>query len=876
MTHQGCSTTLNSQRRLIATGTAIALYALLAIGLTWPLAAHFGTHVPGDGGDDPALTWNLWWVKHALLQGHDLFRCDYLFFPIGVNLAFYTLTTLNGALSIPLQELLGLVPAANVLLLSSFVLSALGAYLLGRAIRLKPAASFLLGVFYAFCAPRFFYAALGQFNIASAQWLPFAALYITRFTDPQRRYRSAALAGLFLALQSWAELTYAAFLSLFLAMFLAWRWGARVRQKALGEALRETGCVLLAGALVMLATAPLLLRMLSEIRAEGDFTCVDGGFADAFSADVAGFLFPTELHPLLGRAIERFSSIQDRDKAQQLYFGWSIWILAAIGLSKRRDRQDRFFWLLCTAIFLWLSLGPVLKVNGTRFNGVPMPFRLLQDLPLWRANRYPSRFGVPLVLCLGVVAAAGWETVSRRMKRPRAALALFAFLYMAENLSIPLPLSDMHVPSIYEHVRAQPGDFAILDLPIGWRNGFRITGAHSTAIMFAQYYQTYHGKRLLGGNTSRNPELQFQFFTEAPVLRSLIAMEAGRSLPPNILAEDKALAACALWQLGVKLIVLHEEHTPHGVVEYVEDVLPVRLIAKEGPDRLYRVEGACNNTELDLRLALAEGWSARGLGSVLAQRAKARLLVPASPAPAAKEELHLELAGIGASSKVKLTDESGVLGTCSLDGGWTSCTVPLRNSGGQAPIRSLFLVTTRPSTPHMAFGGASIGQTKATAPVDIVVRSAGEEFGDFAHIYVNGIDFSPNQRGYNVVTIDRATGRILAIGAFDTHLDDKASQALAQFLSTQPPGAIIAAAAADEASRLLQEDAVQALRSVGAIRDLRGCFRCAHALVGIKGASPGQAAEELNKAGVAQVVIGEGLTEPRAFFRLRAVRVLFE
>jgi hypothetical protein len=97
MTHQGCSTTLNSQRRLIATGTAIALYALLAIGLTWPLAAHFGTHVPGDGGDDPALTWNLWWVKHALLQGHDLFRCDYLFFPIGVNLAFYTLTTLPTA-----------------------------------------------------------------------------------------------------------------------------------------------------------------------------------------------------------------------------------------------------------------------------------------------------------------------------------------------------------------------------------------------------------------------------------------------------------------------------------------------------------------------------------------------------------------------------------------------------------------------------------------------------------------------------------------------------------------------------------------------------------------------------------------------------------
>ena len=97
----------------------ILAYLLLALALTWPLAAHFGSHVPGNGSDDPPLTWNLWWVSHALL---DLktgpFYCNYLFYPLGINLAFYTYTVLNGLQSIPLQATVGLIPASNLLLLS--------------------------------------------------------------------------------------------------------------------------------------------------------------------------------------------------------------------------------------------------------------------------------------------------------------------------------------------------------------------------------------------------------------------------------------------------------------------------------------------------------------------------------------------------------------------------------------------------------------------------------------------------------------------------------------------------------------------------------------------------------------------------------------
>ncbi|RUA18220.1 MAG: hypothetical protein DSY55_00650, partial [Clostridia bacterium] len=115
----------------------LLLFSVLALALTWPLLPHIFSHVPGDGIDDPALAWNLWWAKVSFVDRagamglvHNPFAGDSMFYPIGVNLAFYTLTLLNGALSIPLQSAFSLIFTSNLLLLSSFVLSGFGAYLL--------------------------------------------------------------------------------------------------------------------------------------------------------------------------------------------------------------------------------------------------------------------------------------------------------------------------------------------------------------------------------------------------------------------------------------------------------------------------------------------------------------------------------------------------------------------------------------------------------------------------------------------------------------------------------------------------------------------------------------------------------------------------
>jgi len=71
-------------------------------------------------------------VGQARIRGpaQNPFHVAWQFWPVGINLAFYTLTLFNGFLGIPLQLAFGLIPTYNLLMLSSFAIGGFGAYLL--------------------------------------------------------------------------------------------------------------------------------------------------------------------------------------------------------------------------------------------------------------------------------------------------------------------------------------------------------------------------------------------------------------------------------------------------------------------------------------------------------------------------------------------------------------------------------------------------------------------------------------------------------------------------------------------------------------------------------------------------------------------------
>ena len=142
-----------------------------------------------------------------------------------------------------------------------------------------------------------------------------------------------------------------------------------------------------------------------------------------------------------------------------------------------------------------------------------------------------------------------------------------------------------------------------------------------------------------------------------------------------------------------------------------------------------------------------------------------------------------------------------------------------------------------------------IGKTGIIPPVDIVVQSAGCEAGNYAHIFVNGVDVSLNKRGYNLAVINEKSGEVEKIGNFDTRLEpggEGEAHKLAEFIKALPPGRIVLAAIKDEGSKYLTEEAQNALRSIGSTLypQRKGFRRFSHAVIGVKGAKPGEADEE--------------------------------
>ena len=483
--------------------------------------------------------------------------------------------------------------------------------------------AFLAGALYAFASSKLFYAALGQGNIASSQWAPFAALYIVRTARPGGKARDAALAALFLALQAYAEMTYASFLLVFAG--LAFVWGGvtllrRQRDPAQTSAHPARRVIThyvarftFLAALFALAIAPLLANMLPDLRAEGDFLTSGGGFADIFSADLAGYAVPTQLHPLLGGVIRAWShdSTPQPDgshfavnKGQQIYLGYVALALAVVGAWRGRRRGETWFWVTSALLFFVLTLGPNLRIAG-HDTGIPLPFRLLEVLPFFKGNRYPSRYSVMLMLSVAPLVAAGANGVLRiaysvfrfeypsrvapegkrtthhapRFTSSRLTLSTCLPVYLLslllfEHLSAPLPISDLRVPAIYAQVAAEPGDFALLELPPGWRNGARVAGKQDVVIMSQLWNQTAHGKRVLGGNTSRNPEFKFQYFSEDPTLARLIALTNAADLPDQhgalrealaaspVTAEDRARARDLAAFLNLRYVMVHRDKLP--------------------------------------------------------------------------------------------------------------------------------------------------------------------------------------------------------------------------------------------------------------------------------------------------------------------------
>ncbi|MFQ5749940.1 MAG: hypothetical protein ACE5H3_10860, partial [Planctomycetota bacterium] len=197
--------------------------------------------------------------------------------------------------------------------------------------------------------------------------------------------------------------------------------------------------------------------------------------------------------------------------------GWSSTALLVYGLFRVRDRAARRWWALLLFAFLLLQ-GPYLVVLNRNFESIPLPMALFPRLPVLNLLRVPHRFLILVVLAMGVLMAFALRTLlAGRRKAPLLGLLVCGLVVLELQPPRREPVT-LDYADIYDDLAADPHDYAVLELPLDFRDGY------------AMWLQTRHHKPLVGGYTSHIlPEALEPFRT--PLMRALMPAVSDQDMP---------------------------------------------------------------------------------------------------------------------------------------------------------------------------------------------------------------------------------------------------------------------------------------------------------------------------------------------------------
>jgi hypothetical protein len=275
---------------------------------------------------------------------------------------------------------------------------------------------------------------------------------------------------------------------------------------------------------------------------------------------------------------------------------FSIGLLLPIGtllslIFIRRDRQ-RWLWFLIGLGCFVLALGPYIDIGLTR---IPLPYTLVHAL-LGNQYRTPMRFATPGVFAWTMLIALTLDRFFVWLQslithhfslvtRYSLLVALFALFVFDYHLLQPFPITQMPDYQIYHTIGSAPGDFTVLELPIGVRTGFAVVGRGE----YLQYYQPIHQHPIPSGYLSRLPTEITNYFYFDPLIG---ALTLSHGLPPQSQVDAELTQLISDWHVGY--VILHQDMLEPGRVKSFGDLLnrqPVlEKIGEEGPLIIYRAK----------------------------------------------------------------------------------------------------------------------------------------------------------------------------------------------------------------------------------------------------------------------------------------------
>jgi hypothetical protein len=300
--------------------------------------------------------------------------------------------------------------------------------------------------------------------------------------------------------------------------------------------------------------------------------------------DLLALVIPNPNHPLApdwiasllksfqGEVLERVVSVP-------------LIVVAVLIVAWQMGWRPSRWWAALAVVFGALALGPFVHVAGVN-TYIPGPWSVLRYMPLLGLARTPSRFSVVMMLAVAVLFAAALEWFGRTYPgRRRLVLATIALLLFAELLPAPVRLHSAAVPQFYRQVAAAPEGVRVLELPTGVRDGTLSVGNFSAR---SQFFQTAHGKPLIGGYLSRVADERISQMRSIDMIDALMVLSEGGTVPPEREAALIAGGPAFVRDARLGFVIVDRGQASRSLVDFAERALRLRLVTVDGVFALYQ------------------------------------------------------------------------------------------------------------------------------------------------------------------------------------------------------------------------------------------------------------------------------------------------
>jgi hypothetical protein len=451
--------------------SAVALLSALTVIVTWPVALHLGTRVPGH--DDPLFSiWRLSWIAHALTQDPRYLFDANIFYPHARTLAYSDAMLLEGIIAAPfLWAQVNPVLVYNLMFLAGIVSSGAGMFVLARYLTGDVRAALVAAAVFTLAPYRIEH--FIHLELQWTVWMPLT-LWAMHRTFDEGTVRFGVLTGLFIWLQILSCVYYGAFLGLL--------GGALVVMLMAGQpdaARRAIGPLSLGALLALALTMPYAIPYLANTHQLGPRPAAEVAM---FSAEWGSYASAPQQNWLWGWTAWSFTGNE-----LHLFPGVAATTLALLAIASR-PRRIVWIYLALTILAVALSLG----LNGAFYRW------LYDHIYAFRGFRAPARFAILACCTMSVLAGFGFLFLERRLlhSQPARRLLLVAALVAVgvESGSSPIALAAQPtaVPPVYRFLQTEAPS-VIVEFPVG---------VYDATYMF---WSTYHWHALVNGYSGYAP-----------------------------------------------------------------------------------------------------------------------------------------------------------------------------------------------------------------------------------------------------------------------------------------------------------------------------------------------------------------------------------